>query len=78
MVTTEKPAEPEGPAPRSRLREPKQIALWTAVAVVGAVAWAIVALSRGEEISAAWLQWAAAPDGWIAIPHGEIICRAGV
>jgi SAM-dependent methyltransferase len=29
-----------------------------------------------EEISAAWLQWAAAPDGWIAIPHGEIICRA--
>lgn len=29
-----------------------------------------------EEISAAWRQWAAAPDGWIAIPHGEIICRA--
>jgi hypothetical protein len=29
-----------------------------------------------EEISAAWREWAAAPDGWIAIPHGEIICRA--
>lgn len=29
-----------------------------------------------EEISAAWLEWAAAQDGWIAIPHGEIICRA--
>ncbi|BAX94458.1 methyltransferase domain-containing protein [Mycobacterium shigaense] len=29
-----------------------------------------------EEISAAWLRWAAAPDGWIALPHGEIICRA--
>lgn len=29
-----------------------------------------------EEISAAWLAWAAAPDGWLAIPHGEIICRA--
>ncbi|OBA64811.1 methyltransferase type 11 [Mycobacterium sp. 1100029.7] len=28
-----------------------------------------------EEISAAWLEWAAAPDGWIALPHGEIICR---
>jgi len=29
-----------------------------------------------EEIAAAWRAWAADPDGWIAIPHGEIICRA--
>lgn len=29
-----------------------------------------------QEISAAWREWAAAPDGWIAIPHGEILCRA--
>jgi SAM-dependent methyltransferase len=29
-----------------------------------------------DEIAAAWLAWAAAPDGWIAIPHGEILCRA--
>ncbi|OBI95521.1 methyltransferase type 11 [Mycobacterium sp. 1465703.0] len=29
-----------------------------------------------EEISAGWREWAAAPDGWIAVPHGEIICRA--
>jgi SAM-dependent methyltransferase len=29
-----------------------------------------------EEISAAWWAWAAAPDGWLAIPNGEIICRA--
>jgi len=28
-----------------------------------------------EEISAAWLDWAAAPDGWLAIPNGEILCR---
>jgi SAM-dependent methyltransferase len=28
-----------------------------------------------EEIAAAWQAWAAAPDGWLAIPHGEIICR---
>jgi SAM-dependent methyltransferase len=28
------------------------------------------------EISAAWRAWAAAPDGWLAIPNGEIICRA--
>jgi SAM-dependent methyltransferase len=29
-----------------------------------------------EEIAAAWRTWAAAPNGWIAIPHGEILCRA--
>ncbi|QLL06856.1 class I SAM-dependent methyltransferase [Mycobacterium vicinigordonae] len=29
-----------------------------------------------EEISAAWRMWAADPDGWLAIPHGEILCRA--
>jgi SAM-dependent methyltransferase len=29
-----------------------------------------------EEISAAWQAWAAAADGWLAIPHGEILCRA--
>jgi SAM-dependent methyltransferase len=29
-----------------------------------------------EEISAAWRAWAAAPDGWLSMPHGEIICRA--
>lgn len=28
------------------------------------------------EISAAWRAWAADPDGWLAIPHGEILCRA--
>jgi SAM-dependent methyltransferase len=29
-----------------------------------------------EEISAAWREWAAAPDGWLGIPNGEILCRA--
>lgn len=28
-----------------------------------------------EDISKAWKSWAAHPDGWFAIPHGEIICR---
>ena len=28
------------------------------------------------QISAAWQAWAAAPNGWLAIPHGEILCRA--
>lgn len=26
-----------------------------------------------EEISTAWREWAAAPDGWLAIPHGETL-----
>jgi hypothetical protein len=29
-----------------------------------------------EDISAAWREWAAAPDGWFGIPNGEILCRA--
>jgi SAM-dependent methyltransferase len=29
-----------------------------------------------NEISSAWREWAATPNGWLAIPHGEIICRA--
>jgi len=29
-----------------------------------------------DAISSTWRQWAAAPDGWLAIPHGEILCRA--
>ncbi|WP_421844177.1 methyltransferase domain-containing protein [Mycobacterium sp.] len=28
-----------------------------------------------HEISAAWRSWAADPDGWLGIPHGEILCR---
>src|SRR5688572_20713529 len=33
----------------------KSIAIWSAVAIVGAAAWAVVALVRDESISAAWL-----------------------
>jgi SAM-dependent methyltransferase len=29
-----------------------------------------------DEISSAWRDWAAAHDGWLSIPHGEILCRA--
>lgn len=32
--------------------------------------------SELTEISTAWRAWAAAPNGWLAIPHGEILCRA--
>jgi Carbon starvation protein CstA len=34
---------------------PRQIAVWAAVAVLGAVAWGVLALARGESINAAWL-----------------------
>jgi hypothetical protein len=29
------------------------------------------------EIAAAWRRWAAAPDGWFGLLHGEILCRKG-
>ncbi|WP_040477747.1 methyltransferase domain-containing protein [Longispora albida] len=28
-----------------------------------------------ERISEGWQRWAASPDGWFLIPHGEILCR---
>src|SRR4051794_22397895 len=37
----------------------RSIVIWTAVAIVGAVSWAVIALVRGESISAAWLIFAA-------------------
>ena len=29
-----------------------------------------------QQLSSGWLQWAADPDGWLTVPHGEIVCRA--
>ncbi|MEH0529933.1 carbon starvation protein [Streptomyces sp. 1222.2] len=48
---------PEHPE-KSRM-SPRSIALWISVALVGAIGWAVLALSRGEEISAVWLLMAA-------------------
>jgi len=28
-----------------------------------------------ERLAAGWLAWAAAPDGWLSILHGEILAR---
>lgn len=28
-----------------------------------------------EEISVSWREWINAADGWMALPHGEILCR---
>jgi ubiquinone/menaquinone biosynthesis C-methylase UbiE len=40
------------------------------------VALGLATTAQREEIAAAWRTWAATPDGWLAIPHGEIVCRA--
>ena len=45
--------------PPRKLPPTRTIAVWTAVAVVGAIAWAVVALVRGENVSAIWLVIAA-------------------
>jgi len=29
-----------------------------------------------RRLSEGWLEWGAHPDGWLSIPHGEILCRA--
>src|ERR671917_2032294 len=44
----------------------RSIVIWTAVAIVGAVAWGVIALVRGEQISAAWLISAAVASYAIA------------
>lgn len=41
-----------------------------------AVAGGHATRSELQDISAAWREWADHPDGWFAIPHGEILCRA--
>ena len=38
---------------------PRSMLVWGAVAVVGAVCWAVLALSRGENVSALWILFAA-------------------
>jgi carbon starvation protein len=47
-----------GPATGGR-RPLKSVLIWTAVALVGAVCWGVLALARGETISALWLLFAA-------------------
>jgi SAM-dependent methyltransferase len=41
-----------------------------------AVESGIATLAELQAISAAWLEWVKAEDGWYAMPHGEIIARA--
>jgi carbon starvation protein len=46
-------------AKRLRGASLRSLLIWTAVALVGACGWAMLALSRGEEVSAAWMLAAA-------------------
>jgi ubiquinone/menaquinone biosynthesis C-methylase UbiE len=41
-----------------------------------AVAYGYATVADLERISAGWRAWGAAPDGWFAVLHGEIVCRA--
>ncbi|GGV43821.1 carbon starvation protein, membrane protein [Streptomyces longisporoflavus] len=42
-----------------RTANPRSIVIWTLVALVGAAGWAVLALARDEEVSAAWMVAAA-------------------
>ncbi|WP_148572095.1 carbon starvation CstA family protein [Nocardioides caldifontis] len=58
MSTTTETRPGTAPGGRPRMT-PASIALWGGIAVVGAVCWTVLALSRGEEVSALWILFAA-------------------
>ena len=47
------------PDQTGRKMTPKSMVGWGAVAVVGAVCWTVLALVRGENVSALWILFAA-------------------
>src|SRR5512135_818813 len=53
MTTTMSPGAPP------TARNPGQLLIWGAVSIAGAIAWGVIALVRGERISAVWLLVAA-------------------
>jgi carbon starvation protein len=57
-VSTATTSRPDLPPDRRR-PTPRSIVIWTAVAILGAVAWTIVALVRGERVNAVWILFAA-------------------
>ena len=59
MTTMSRPQPPAPETPEDRGSRMREILVWTAVAVVGAVCWGVIALARDEEISAIWLLGAA-------------------
>ncbi|HJX45152.1 MAG TPA: carbon starvation CstA family protein, partial [Geodermatophilus sp.] len=60
MSTTVSRPDTDGGPPGGTRRLPlRSVLVWTAVAVVGAVCWGVLAIARGETISALWLLFAA-------------------
>ena len=43
----------------TRRASPRSMIIWAGVAVIGALAWSVIALARGEKISAIWVLVAA-------------------
>ena len=58
MSTQMRPQTGGAPGEKPRMT-PKSMLVWGAVAVVGAVCWGVLALSRGEDVSALWILFAA-------------------
>ncbi|MDI9883584.1 carbon starvation CstA family protein [Streptomyces sp. HNM0645] len=52
-------AEPAPSSTSQRRTTPRSIAVWVLVALVGAAGWSVLALARGEEVSAVWMLAAA-------------------
>jgi len=59
MTTLSRQQPPQPDQPRPGGNRLLSAAIWTAVAVVGAVCWGVIALVRDEQISALWLLGAA-------------------
>ncbi len=62
--STHVPADhPHGPRPAAAARPvgsaPIALSVWILIALVGAICWTVLALSRGEEVSALWILFAA-------------------
>ncbi|MFE3492748.1 carbon starvation CstA family protein [Streptomyces sp. NPDC059175] len=66
------------PSDTSRRMSPQSIAVWVMVALVGAVGWSVLALSRGEEISAGWMLAAALGSYAIAYRFYARFIQVGV
>ncbi|MGY1455760.1 carbon starvation CstA family protein [Streptomyces sp. SS8] len=58
MSTPSAPSAPSAPTEPPKNR-PRSVLLWIVVALLGAAGWGMLALARGEEISAIWLVVAA-------------------
>ena len=48
------------------------------VRVEGTVEHGLATRPDLERLAQAWRRWAASEDGWLLIPHGEILCQVPV